>query len=127
MANTYSEEQISKIQQELMSNTDKENDFLKEIERLSASIASRLVKEKHTHEEFIGTDFIFNLNYDRAQKKITVMRTDPVKFKLAMGHYRPGIFVGEWDDHYTLEENVYAVVKAALCSKAGIINVEELS
>ena len=66
MANIYSEEQISKIQQELMSNTDKENDFLKEIERLSASIASRLVKEKHTHEEFMGTDFIFNLNYDRA-------------------------------------------------------------
>lgn len=121
-----SEEKISEIQQELMNQTDKENDFLKEIEKLSASIASRLIKDAHTHENFMGTDYIFNLNYDRAQKKITVMRTDPVKLRLAMGHYRPGIFVGEWDDNYTLEENVYAVVKAALCSKAGIINVEEL-
>lgn len=122
-----SEERIAEIQQELSNNVDKENDFLKEIEKLSASIAHRLLKNNHTRESFMGTEYIFNLVYDKSKKQITVMRTDPVKLSIGMGHYRPGIFVGEWDDRFTLEENVYVVVKAALCSKAGIINVEELN
>ena len=122
-----SEERIAEIQQELSNNVDKENDFLKEIERLSASIAHRLLKDNHTRESFMGTEYIFNLVYDKSKKQITVMRTDPVKLSIGMGHYRPGIFVGEWDDRFTLEENVYVVVKAAICSKAGIINVEELN
>ena len=122
-----SEERIAEIQQELSNKVDKENDFLKEIEKLSASIAHRLLKDNHTRESFMGTEYIFNLICDKSKKQITVMRTDPVKFSLGMGHYRPGIFVGEWDDRFTLEENVYVVVKAALCSKAGIINIEELN
>lgn len=122
-----SEERIAEIQQELSNNVDKENDFLKEIEKLSASIAHRLLKDNHTRESFMGTEYIFNLVCDKSKKQITVMRTDPVKLSIGMGHYRPGIFVGEWDDRFTLEENVYVVVKAALCSKAGIINVEELN
>lgn len=122
-----SEERIAEIQQKLSNNVDKENDFLKEIEKLSASIAHRLLKNNHTRESFMGTEYIFNLICDKSKKQITVMRTDPVKLSIGMGHYRPGIFVGEWDDRFTLEENVYVVVKAALCSKAGIINVEELN
>lgn len=122
-----SEERIAEIQRELSNNVDKENDFLKEIEKLSASIAHRLLKDNHTRESFMGTEYIFNLVCDKSKKQITVMRTDPVKLSIGMGHYRPGIFVGEWDDCFTLEENVYVVVKAALCSKAGIINVEELN
>ena len=122
-----SEERIAEIQQELSNNVDKENDFLKEIEKLSASIAHRLLRDNHTRESFMGTEYIFNLVCDKSKKQITVMRTDPVKLSIGMGHYRPGIFVGEWDDRFTLEENVYVVVKAALCSKAGIINVEELN
>lgn len=122
-----SEERIAEIQQELSNNVDKENDFLKEIEKLSVSIAHRLLKNNHTRESFMGTEYIFNLVCDKSKKQITVMRTDPVKLSIGMGHYRPGIFVGEWDDRFTLEENVYVVVKAALCSKAGIINVEELN
>lgn len=122
-----SEERIAEIQRELSNNVDKENDFLKEIEKLSASIAHRLLKDNHTRESFMGTEYIFNLVCDKSKKQITVMRTDPVKLSIGMGHYRPGIFVGEWDDRFTLEENVYVVVKAALCSKAGIINVEELN
>lgn len=122
-----SEERIAEIQQELSNNVDKENDFLKEIEKLSASIAHRLLKNNHTRESFMGTEYIFNLVCDKSKKQITVMRTDPIKLSIGMGHYRPGIFVGEWDDRFTLEENVYVVVKAALCSKAGIINVEELN
>ena len=121
-----SEERINQIQQGLEQQMDKEDDFLKEIEKLSQSIAHRLVKENHTHEYSMDTDYIFNLNSDRGNKIITVMCTDPVKFAIGNGHYRPCIARGEWDDRYTYEENVYVVVKGILCNKAGMVNVEEI-
>ena len=127
MEQNFTEEKINEIQEELMNTVDKENDLLKEIEILSESIAHRLVKFGHTREEFMGNEYIFNVQYNRSEKKVYVMRTDPTKFAIAMGHYTPGIFIAEYDDTFTLEENVYVAVKAALCSKAGMINIEELS
>lgn len=123
----FSEEKIQQIQHELESQMDKEDDFLKEVEHLSLSIAHRLIKETHTHEHFMGVDYIFNLNCDKANKIVTVMCTDPVKFAIGNGHYRPCIARGMWDDRYNYEENVYVVVKGILCNKAGIVNVEEIN
>ena len=122
----YTEEQIQEIQHELETEYKKEDSFLKEIEHLSESIAARLVKNGHTRENFMDTEFVFNLSYNSVNKTITVMRTDIWKFKLGMGHYKPAFACGEWNDTMTLEENVMAVVKASLCSKAGIINIEEV-
>lgn len=125
MEQNLSEDRISEIQQELLQKVNQESDLMQEIESLAHSIAHRLIQKKHVKEYFLDQEYIFNLSYNRSRKEITVMRTDPVKLILGMGHYRPAIFRGEWDFHYTFEENVYAVVKAALCSKAGIIQVQE--
>ena len=121
----YSEEDLLKVQQDLEQQMDKEDDFLQEIEKISASIAKRLMKENHVKEEFMDTTYIFSLSYDPSRKELVLVRTDPIKFAIAGGKYRPAIARAERDNDFSYYENVYALVKAALCSKAGRIQVEE--
>lgn len=121
----YSEEQLDAIQQNLENQMDKEDDFLKEIEKLSESIAKRLMTKPHVKEHFMDADYIFSLSYDKARNELVLFRSDPVKFAIAGGKYRPAILRVESDSEFTYYENVYALVKAALCSKAGRIEVEE--
>lgn len=121
----YSEEDLLKVQRDLEQQMDKEDDFLEEIEKLSASIAKRLMKENHVKEEFMDTTYIFSLSYDPSRKELVLVRTDPVKLAIAGGKYRPAIARAERDNDFSYYENVYALVKAALCSKAGRIQVEE--
>ena len=104
---------------------EKEDDFLQEIEKISASIAKRLMNENHVKEEFMGTTYIFSLTFDETRKELVLVRTDPVKLAIAGGKYRPAIARAERDNDFSYYENVYALVKAALCSKAGRIQVEE--
>ncbi len=125
MSEKYTETEIARIQNELNNQVDKENDFLTEIEQLSESIAHRLVVKNNTREHFMDTDFIFTWRFDDISKVVYVMRTDPVKLAIGMGSYRPGIFAEEYNENLTMEENIYIAVKAALCSKAGIINIDE--
>lgn len=122
---TYSEEKLLEIQQDLENQMDKEDDFLKEIEKLSESIAKRLMDKPHVKEHFMDADYIFSLSYDEMRKELVLFRTDPVKFAIAGGKYRPAILRVGIDDNFSYYENVYALVKAALCSKAGRIEVEE--
>ncbi len=125
MSKKYTETEIARIQNELTNQVEKENDFLTEIEQLSESIAHRLLMKNCTKEHFMDTDFIFNWKYDDIRKIVYVMRTDPVKLAIGMGSYRPGIFAEEYNENLTMEENIYIAVKAALCSKAGIINIDD--
>ena len=121
----FSEEQILQVQRELEQQMEKEDDFLQEIEKISASIAKRLMNENHVKEEFMGTTYIFSLTFDETRKELVLVRTDPVKQAIAGGKYRPAIARAERDNDFSYYENVYALVKAALCSKAGRIQVEE--
>lgn len=121
------EEKIAQIQHEIESGMDKENALLKEIEDLSESVTGRLMQKNHVSESFMGVQYIFSLDANKEEKKITVMRTNPIKLAIAGAKYRPGIFTADWDEEFTYFENVYAAVKAAICSAAGIINVEELN
>lgn len=121
----YSEEKLLDIQRELESGMKKEDEFLKEIERLSGSIAKRLLDQNHVHERFMDTEYIFSLDYYEPTKELVLIRTDPVKLAIAGGKYRPAIARAERDEDFSYYENIYALVKAALCSKAGMIEVEE--
>ena len=121
----FSEEKILQVQRELEQQMEKEDDFLQEIEKLSASIAKRLMKENHIKEYFMDTLYIFSLSFDETRKELVLVRTDPVKLAIAGGKYRPAIARAERDNDFSYYENVYALVKAALCSKAGRIEVEE--
>lgn len=121
----YTEEEIQEIERELDRQVDEEDDLLSGIEELAEKITKKLMKTNHVREEFMGTTFIFSVAADRTARKVTLLRTDPIKLNLAGSRYRPAIFTSEWDDDYTYFENIYVVVKAALCSKAGIINIEE--
>ena len=121
----FSEEKILQVQRELEQQMEKEDDFLQEIEKISASIAKRLMNENHVKEEFMGTTYIFSLTFDETRKELVLVRTDPVKLAIAGGKYRPAIARAERDNDFSYYENVYALVKAALCSKAGRIQVEE--
>lgn len=118
----YTEEQINSIEKKIMDGMSEEDNKLKEIELMSESIAKRLIDKNHTKETIDGTEYIFSLNYDKTEKRITVMRTDPIKLLLANGKYHPAIFTGEWDLSFTFQENVYMVVKTALCHAAGMID-----
>ena len=118
----YSEEEINSIEKKILDGMSEEDNKLKEIELMSESITKRLIDKNHTRETIDGTEYIFSLNYDKTEKRITVMRADPVKLLIANGKYRPAIFTGEWDFSFTFEENVYMVVKTALCHAAGMID-----
>lgn len=122
---TYSEEKLLKIQRDIESKMEQEDDFLQEIEKLSGSIAKRLMDHPHVRERFMDTEYIFSLSYDETTKELVLFRTDPVKFAIAGSKYRPAIIRAERDNDFSYYENVYALVKAALCSKAGRIEVEE--
>ena len=121
------EEQIAQIQHEIESGMDKENQQLAAIEQLAESITSRLIQTNHVPESFMDTQYIFSLDASKDEKRITVMRTNPVKLAIAGAKYRPAVFTAEWNEEYTYFENVYAAVKAAICSAAGIINIEEMN
>lgn len=121
------EEKIREIEQNMIEGIDKEAEQMAEIEMLATSITNRLILMNHTREKFMGTDYIFTLSFDKSTKEIVVMRTDPIKFKIAGFKYKPGIFKAYMDESFTFEENVFMVVKAALCSKAGLIKVDEMS
>ena len=126
--NEYTEEKLAEIEQNILDGIDKENAFLKEIETIAEHLAHQFVAGKnHIHYDFQDTDYIFSLSADRATKSMVLMRTDPIKMAIGNGHYRPAIFRSEWDMSYTYEENVYILIKAALCSAAGIINMDNLS
>ena len=122
----YSEEKINEIEKNIIDGMNAEDDAWAEIEQLSESITTKLIENGKTREKLYGTEYIFNIDSDKSEKRITVMCTDPIKLELANGHYVPCLANGEWDESYTYEENVFAVVKAIVSSKAGKIQVEEL-
>lgn len=122
----YSEEKIQEIENNIINHMQAEDDQLHEIELLAESITKKLIQNKHATQEFMGTKYIWNMDSSKVNKKIVVMCTDPVKFAIANGKYRPAIYTGDWDFDFTFEENVFMVVKAGLCSKAGRIQVEEM-
>jgi hypothetical protein len=128
MNNEYTEEKLAEIENNILSGLDKEQVFLQEIENIAAHIAHQFVSGKnHIRYTFQETEYIFSLDADKDLKIITLLRTDPIKMNLGNGHYVPAIFRLEWDTTYTYEENVYALVKTALCSAAGIINTDALT
>ena len=120
----YTEEDLKKIEDSLIKQIDDEETFLQEIENLAKSIAERLEKQNHIREEFLDTEYIFSIGCNKETKIMTLFRTNPVKMVIAPDKYRPASFQCEFDLKFTYFENVYMLVKAALCSAAGIINVE---
>ena len=63
----------------------------------------------------MDTTYIFSLSYDPSRKELVLFRTDPIKLAIAGGKYRPAIARAERDNDFSYYENVYALVKAALC------------
>lgn len=122
----YTEEQIQEIERELDKQIDNENEVLKEIEQQAESITKKLTMRNHVRDSFMGNEFYFSLGEDAKTKELVLTRTDPVVFAIAGPKYRPAIFRAQRDENFSMFENVYVLVKAALCSKAGIINVEEI-
>ena len=127
MSDQYTNEKLSEIEQNIISGIDKHDAFLKDIEDLAGHITDKLVGNNHTKAKFQDTEYVFSLSCNKETKEIMLMRTDPIKFLIGNGKYRPAIFRGEWDMNFTYRENVYMVVKTALCSAAGIINIDALT
>ena len=128
MNQEYTEEKLFEIENDILSGIDKDNAFLKEIETIAEHLAHQFISGKnHIRYDFQDTNYIFSLDKDPGTKEMVLMRTDPIKMMLGNGHYIPAIFRAEMDDTFTYEENVYMLIKTALCSAAGIINTDALT
>ena len=91
--NYMNEEQLLKLQDELMKEIDKESELETHIVESAELIAKELLAKKRTRAEIDGSNFslISNIYTDEKTKvrKTCIIAVDELKFKIACGKYQP--------------------------------------
>ena len=124
------EEQLLKLQDELMKEIDKETELETHIVESAELIAKELLAKKRTRAEIDGSNFslISNIYFDEKAKvrKTCIIAVDELKFKIACGKYQPFLIEAEFDEDYSEEENLAMVIESFIRHKTGLIKPEEI-
>lgn len=118
------EQQINKIQNELMAQIDEPLKLEHEIQELSKTIASNLYIKRKTVTDFQDRNFM--LKYITVNQNIVVLMADTTKYKILNDKYIPYKAVARIMPEVTELETIRGVVEALLKRVAGIIEPEEL-
>lgn len=123
------DEQITRIQEELMSSIQEKVDTEDMIKNTAREIAARLVFKDKVSAEF--ADKLYMFAYQQviapgAKLGIMMLVADMQNFTLFKEKYRPYTVTVEIDNKFTLRENLQAVVEAFFRHITGTTQAEEL-
>lgn len=119
------EQQINKIQDELMAQIDEPLKLEHEIQELSKTIASNLYVKRKTVTDFQDRNFM--LKYITINQNIVVLMADTTKYKLLNDKYIPYKATARIMPEVTELETIRGIVEALLKRVAGIIEPEEIN
>lgn len=127
--NILKEEELQRIQDEIMRGLNKEQQMEDMVKELSGEIAAKLTLNPKTHAEIEGMEYMF------AFRQITIGGKKPGifmtvaninKYKIVQEKYKPYTVTAEIDNSFTLRENLQAVVEAYLRHILDMVKVEEV-
>lgn len=122
------EEEIQRIQNELLKSFDKEQQMEEMVENLSGEIAAKLVLENKATAEVNGLEYMFAYRFINKGKKQFIYMTvaNLNKYRLLQEKYVPYTVTAEIDNDFTLKENLKATVEAYLRHILDMVKAEEI-
>lgn len=122
------DEKLKQIEQEILSEIDKETRIETEIVQASEEIASHLIVSKTVRTEIDGRAFHFRyrvLNGPKS-KVIFMVAADIIKFELLQQKYKPFTISFEMDERYSEKDNLKTGVEAFIRHITGHIRPDVL-
>ena len=122
------ESKLQKIQDEIMSEMNKETNAEALVNELSEEIAAKLETANKTTAEINEREYSFAYRYIDYKGRKGLMMTvgDISKFRLLQEKYRPYSVTAEIDNDFTLRENLKSVVEAFLRHVMDLVKAEEI-
>ena len=118
------EEEIKKIEKELLSQIDQEVDLDKQIDSQANEIASSLATRGAANARIDNKNLYIVVQHKK--DKIVMAAADREKFKLMKDRYRPYTIEAEMDNKFTFQENLKATVEAFIRHLLGEVRVGPL-
>ena len=118
------EEELQKIEQELLKQIDQEVDQDKQITQQAQEIAASLSLQGMANASINGREFA--ITYNTRGKNIAMVAADRAKYQLVGEKYRPYVIQAEVDNKFSLRENLEAVVESFIRHLVGAIHPEPL-
>lgn len=108
------DKQLQKIQDEIMSEMDRESQIEKNISNSTEAITQHLIARSKCHTEINGTEYMFSyrLLKNETQNILYLLVANVVKFKLAGNQYVPYSATAPMDMQYSESDNLKVVVEA---------------
>jgi hypothetical protein len=123
------DEQIQRIQDEIMSSIQSETDIEDTIKNTAREIAARLTFNDKISSEFIDTLYMFKYRkiiLPGAKQGIMMLIANMVKYQQFKEKYRPYTVTVEIDNNFTFRENLQAVLEAFFRHMTGRTQAEML-
>ncbi|MED1125231.1 hypothetical protein [Bacillus atrophaeus] len=122
------ESDIQRIQDEIMSGMNKEQAAEEMVKNLSEEIAAKLVLDNRTTAEVEDTEYMFAYKTISQGKRKGIFMTvaNMNKYRIVQEKYKPYTVTAEFDNNFTLRENLQAVVEAYLRHILDMVKAEEL-
>lgn len=120
----YSEKQLKKIENDILSGIDKDINKEKELDEMAMEVAKKLISNKYCNYKFLDTDYKIGYMKDQFSKSenaygIQIVVYDVLKLKIANLNYHPLIAFIAYDDKHSEEELLGTVIKAVFKHKLG--------
>ena len=125
-----SDEQIKRIQDEIMATIDSENDLEALIQDTSRQVSAALSLGNKTSFNFQDKSYFVvaqMITLPKGQKAIRLVIANKLNYKISAGNYRPYTATVEYDKDYTYQENLLAAVKGFLSHITGRTRAEALN
>jgi hypothetical protein len=122
------EEQLQRIQDEIMRGMNKEQQMEDMVKNLSGEIAAKLALQAKTHAEVEGMEYMFAYRQITVGKKPGIFMTvaNINKYRILQDKYRPYTVTAEIDNAFTMTENLQAIVEAYLRHILDMVKVDEV-
>lgn len=118
------EEELKKIEQELLKQIDNEVDLDKQISEQAQEIATSLSVQGVARTTIDGSPFA--ISYEKKGKEIRMVAADVAKFQLVGEKYRPYTITAELDNRFSFKENLIATCEAFIRHLLGEVRPEPL-
>lgn len=122
------EEQLQRIQDEIMRGMNKEQQMEDMVKNMSGEIAAKLSLQAKTHAEVEGMEYMFAYRQITVGKKPGIFMTvaNINKYRILQDKYRPYTVTAEIDNAFTMTENLQAIVEAYLRHILDMVKVDEV-
>lgn len=122
------EEDILRIQNELMQGIDNEQKLEEMVIDMSKEIAAKLVFSDKTTAEIDGVNYMFSYKniQQGKQRGIRMIVANMIQYQIVGDNYIPYIVNAEIDNDFTLKENLESIIEAFIRHVLDMVKVEEI-